>query len=673
MKIIFLATAVMLLLAPAAAAQSSTNQVADSSLHIGDTAGHEEEEDLEEVQISSTRSNRSISDIPTRVEFIAGEELDEKANMKPGDIRMLLAESTGIQTQQTSATSANASIRIQGLDGRYTQVLKDGFPLYTGAAGGLGLLQTPPLDLKQAEVVKGSASTLYGGGAIAGLVNLISKTPGPEDELHLLLNGTSAGGLDVNGFYSARRNRFGTTLYAARNSNAPYDPAGIGFTAIPKFSRYTFNPRLYYYPNERTTLMLGLNTSFEERTGGNLDYVRGKAVPAGTYFERNDTRRLSGQFSLVSRTSGNNIITLKASYSHFDRRIGLPGYVFPGLQQSVYSEASFGHDGERLDWVAGTNFISDVFKDRRQLPFYQGPLSYSLLTPGVFAQATWRPAEQFAIEGGLRGDYVMDFGPALLPRFALLFRPNTHFASRLGGGLGYKAPTIFTEETERIQYRDLYPSLRGDTRLERSYGANWDLNYRTSLFKGSLGLSVNQLFFYTRINSPLVLGSSTFDTYYLYSSGDHIDSRGMETNIKLTYHDLKLFLGYTFTDAARYYSYNAGPWANPLTPKHRVNVVLMYELEEKWKLGLEGYYYSPQLLGDGTTGRDYWLCGFMAEKIWKRFSLFVNFENFLDVRQTRFDSIYFPYPGTPDRPNFKDIYAPLDGFVVNGGLKLNLL
>src|SRR5690606_5772141 len=77
--------------------------------------------ELEEVVVSSTRSTRTIADIPTRIEFIAGEELEEKANMKPGDIRMLLSESTGIQTQQTSATSANASIRIQGLDGRYTQ------------------------------------------------------------------------------------------------------------------------------------------------------------------------------------------------------------------------------------------------------------------------------------------------------------------------------------------------------------------------------------------------------------------------------------------------------------------------------------------------------------------------------------------------------------------------
>src|SRR6185436_8033247 len=83
-------------------------------IFLEESEDHEEEE----VVIQSTRSSRTIQDIPTRVEFIAGEELDEKANMKPGDIRMVLTESTGIQTQQTSATSANSSIRIQGLDGR---------------------------------------------------------------------------------------------------------------------------------------------------------------------------------------------------------------------------------------------------------------------------------------------------------------------------------------------------------------------------------------------------------------------------------------------------------------------------------------------------------------------------------------------------------------------------
>src|SRR6187549_3038927 len=131
------------------------------------------EDTLEEVTVQSTRTSRTISNVPTRVETIELEEIDEKNNMRPANVAMLLHESTGIQVQQTSATSANASIRIQGLDGRYTQLLKDGFPNFGNFASGLSVLEITPLDLKQVEVIKGSSSTLYGGGAIAGLVNLV--------------------------------------------------------------------------------------------------------------------------------------------------------------------------------------------------------------------------------------------------------------------------------------------------------------------------------------------------------------------------------------------------------------------------------------------------------------------------------------------------------------------
>src|SRR5688500_7349543 len=222
--------------------------------------------------ITSTRSSRTIADIPTSVEFISGEELDEKANMKPGDIRMMLSESTGIQTQQTSATSYNSSIRIQGLDGRYTQVLKDGYPIYGGFSGGLSIMQISPLDLRQVEVIKGSSSTLYAGGAIAGLVNLVSKTATEERELSFLANATSAKGLDLSTFYSQRFGKLGVTFYGSRNSASAYDPAEIGLTAIPKFERYTINPRLFVY-GKNTTANVGVSYITEDRIGGSIDYI----------------------------------------------------------------------------------------------------------------------------------------------------------------------------------------------------------------------------------------------------------------------------------------------------------------------------------------------------------------------------------------------------------------
>lgn len=113
------------------------------------SAQNEEElHEIEEITVISTRNRRSFEQQPTRIEVLAGEEINEKANMKPGDIRMLLNEMTGIHVQQTSAMSFNSNIRIQGLSGKYTQLLRDGMPLYGGFSSGLGLLQIAPLDIQ---------------------------------------------------------------------------------------------------------------------------------------------------------------------------------------------------------------------------------------------------------------------------------------------------------------------------------------------------------------------------------------------------------------------------------------------------------------------------------------------------------------------------------------------
>ena len=156
-------------------------------------------------------------------------------------------------------------------------------------------------------------------------------------------------------------------------------------------------------------------------------------------------------------------------------------------------------------------------------------------------------------------------------------------------------------------------------------------------------------------------------SYQFVNGAGNLATKGTETNIKLGYKDFKLFFGYTYTDAKR--NENGLSMLNPLTAKHRINSVLMYEVHDEWKLGLEAYTFSKQLLNDGTYGKNYVITGFMAEKLWKRFSIYVNFENFVDTRQTRFDSIY---TGPQNNPQFKDIYAPLDGFVMNGGIKFRL-
>src|SRR5687768_9773254 len=159
----------------------------------------EETPEFEEtIVVSATRSERRVEDEPLRVEVVPAEEVEEKVVMMPGDVSMLLAETNGLRVQTTSPSLGGASVRIQGLGGRYTQVLADGLPLYGGQSGSVGILQIPPMDLGQVEVIKGVASALYGMSAIGGVVNLVSRRPSREaPERELLVNGTSHGGTDI--------------------------------------------------------------------------------------------------------------------------------------------------------------------------------------------------------------------------------------------------------------------------------------------------------------------------------------------------------------------------------------------------------------------------------------------------------------------------------------------
>ncbi len=186
--------------------------------------------------------------------------------MRPANVSMVLHESTGIQVQQTSATANTQTIRIQGLDGRYTQILKDGFPAYGGFSGSLSVLEIPPLDLKQVEIIKGPAATFYGGGAIAGVVNFISKEPVEKTVTTMIFNQTSALGTDFSIFNSRKfKNNFGYTFLGSLNYQKEYDIDDDDFTELPQTKSFNINPRLFFYIDDKTRLTIGNTVSYSNQ------------------------------------------------------------------------------------------------------------------------------------------------------------------------------------------------------------------------------------------------------------------------------------------------------------------------------------------------------------------------------------------------------------------------
>jgi len=625
------------------------------------------EEDMDEVIVQSTRTSRTIANTPTRVETIDGEELDEKNNMRPANISMLLHESTGLQVQQTSATSGNASIRVQGLDGKYTQLLKDGYPNYGNFASGLSVMEIPPLDLKQVEVIKGPASTLYGGGAIAGVVNFISKMPGEKLEADFMFNQSHVGQTNVGAYIAQKRGKFGFSFLGLGNLQKAYDVDKDDFSELPKSRNFTLNPRLFFYPAESWSIMLGHSYTNGSNTGGDMIKIKGNGNAQHTYFEENNTIRNTTTLEVDKKFGSGNKLILKQSLGLFDRVITLPFYAFSGFNTNSFTDLSLLQKRRNHTLISGLNVMYDKFKHRNLRV-----LDAQTFTAGVYMQDTWDISNRIILESGLRVDN-MRFKNAgytktqtfVLPRVSALFKITEKLSSRIGGGLGYKTPTSFTEETERLQYQNL--QALNNVKAEQSVGGTADINFKTKITH-DLAFSINQLFFYTTISKPLVLSVDGFGNYSFSNASSPVTSTGFETNVKFIYkEDLKLFVGYTYTHAKA--GYLAGNQFLKLIPKNKLNLTLMYEKEDNFKLGLESYLTGNQYLNNGTSAPSFWEFGFMAQKTFRKVSLFVNFENFTDQRQSKYKTVVNP---PHNNPTFDDIWNHTEGFVVNGGIKIKL-
>lgn len=619
------------------------------------------ENEVGEVTITTTRTGREIEASPSRVEAIDEEEIDEKINMRPGNVSMVLHESTGIQVQQTSATSNTQTVRIQGLDGRYTQILKDGFPAYGGFSGSLSILEIPPLDLKQVEVIKGPAATLYGGDAIAGVVNFVTKDPSDERVTTLILNQTSAFGTDASIFNSQKFERFGYTILGSANYQKAFDVVDDDFTELPNIKSFAVTPKFLFYISDKTKLTVGNATSYQDRIGGDTFVLKGLSDSFHQYFEENRSFRNITTFNLDHEFADGGRLFAKQSLAFFNRELTTQNYIFEGRQFNSFTDVSYAKAFGKHALVFGGSAVYDQFRERT--PNILIPRNETRTTVGAFIQDTVDITDKFSLEAGFRADFTRDYGTFALPRVSVLYKFTDNLTTRIGFGLGYKTPTMFTEEAEILLFRDVLP-VGNSLKAERSKGGTFDLNYRNNV-GDNFSYSINQMFFYTEITDPIILRPTAFLGYRFRNAESSVISKGIETNARLGYGIAKLFVGYTFTDAKA--GYLSGDRRLTLLPRHKINSSLVFEKHESFKTGVEFYYGSRQTLDDRSLTRSTAEFGLFGEKTFGKISLFINAENLTDVRQGRYTPVVLP---PHQDPTFAEIYTHLEGRIFNGGIKV---
>jgi outer membrane receptor for ferrienterochelin and colicins len=611
----------------------------------------------EEVVVTATRTNRRLQDQPMRVEVIDREEIEEKALMTPGSVAMLLGETTGLRVQTTAPSLGAANVRIQGLRGRYSQVLSDGLPLFGAQGDSFTLLQVPPLDLGQVEVIKGAASALYGTAALGGVINLVSRRPAVRERL-ALANATTLGGTDLSLWLAEpARSRWGWTVLGGLHGQRRVDLDEDGWTDVAGFTRGLVRPRVFWDNRSGRSLFVTGSVMTERRDGGTIE--SGKAPDGEPFVEALDTTR--GDVGTVVRTlvGASRVLSVRGSFStqQQDRLFG--GVRERGVRRTWFGEATLQGTSGRHTWVVGGAWQQDAYRPR-DLPAF----AYTFDAPAVFVQDEIAFSPHVSLSASARADAHSEYGVIVAPRVSILVRPGRAWTVRATGGTGAFAPTPFTDETDETGLARVQPP--SGLRAERATSASIDVS------RAIRRVEIVGTLFASRVAHPLQQRVVAPDLVELVNARTPTRTIGTELLARYRAPGFLAMLTHAWTR-----SHEEDPDLDvtrdvPLTPANTVTFNVMWEGDDWGRFGVEAYYYGRQPLDDNpyrAVGSRYLLVGALGERRVGRVRVFVNAENLGNVRQTRWDPLVRP-ERRPDGRWTVDAWAPLDGLVVNGGVRV---
>ncbi|MFT6284161.1 MAG: outer membrane receptor for ferrienterochelin and colicins [Arenicella sp.] len=659
-----LKTAVAILLIPAFAYANENNHQHKNEHDHHEGQEHHEHSDnkIEKIQVRASRLGRIVTESATRTEIISGEEIQEKALMRPGNISMLVAETGGVRVQTTSPALGSANIRLQGMYGRYTQLLSDGLPLYGGQTASIGLLQIPPTDLANVEIIKGSASSLYGGSALGGVINLISRTPSDDYEGEVLLNATSKNGQDITSYFaSPLTGALSASITAGIHHQKGQDLDDDGWIDMAGYERGSVRPRFYWQDDNGANLYVTLGVTTEQRNGGTLGEA---TLTDGNQFpQTQDTLRTDIGFIYDQLLGEVMNLNVRGAAMNQDHEHEFGAVQEDDSHESYLIESSLSGYYDKTAWLVGLalqseKFESDTFPE----------LNYSYQVPGLFSQLDYEASDDFSMSLSVRTDRHSEYGTQVSPRISLLYSPE-NWTIRGAYGQGFFAPSPFIEDIDEAGLSRLEPLESLDE--ERASTASIDISYVLGGLETSLTLFASDIDNVTELEVIDGVGEALGKQVRIVNADSKTDISGAELLLRYRWQDIKFTGSYLYTDATKEGDYGVDRVPLALTPKHSAGLVVMWEEHGSHLLGFEAYYTGTQQLENNPyreRSEPYWHLGLLGQITIGQVSLFVNAENLLNVRQTKEDSLVL-LKQAPSGRWTTDIWSRNDGFTVNAGLR----
>jgi len=632
------------------------------------------EEDLVQIDgviVSATRSETTRRMSPTLVNVV-GMDVYDRTNATT--VAQGLSFQPGVRVENNCQNCGFQQVRINGLDGQYTQILIDSRPIFSALAGVYGIEQLPANMVDRVEVMRGGGSALFGSSAIAGTINIITKEP-VRNSSSLSHTVTSIAGspsfhntTDINASIVSEDNKLGLAVFGQNTSKDAWDANGDGFTELSEISGQTVGFRGYVKTGLYSKITAEYHHLQEFRRGGdNIDLPPHEAMIAEQTRHGINTGGL--KFDWFSKDQKHRFNAF-ASIQHINRE----SYYGAGQDPNAYGKttdltwvggAQYVYKMERClflpsDLTAGVEYNEDYLKDN--MWGYDRVTHQTVRIISAYAQNEWKNNKWGILIGGRLDKHNLIDGIIFSPRANFRYNPTENINFRASYSYGFRAPQAFDEDLHIDNVGGTVSMIRlaDDLRVEKSQSVSISADIYRSWGNWQGNLLVEG--FFTDLDDVFALRELGFNDEGILIKERHNESGarvfGGNLEGKIAYKNIfQMQLGFT-AQSSEYKE--ARSWGDGVettrkmfrTPDFHGYMTASYNPVKQLTLAVTGTYTGSMLvehhagmIAQNVTVRtpDFWDMGFKASydfRFYRSFSLQLNagVQNLFNSFQNDFDS-----------------------------------
>ena len=504
------------------------------------------------IVITGTREEKLLKDVPVRTEVISSEVIEKKGAANLADA---LDMSTGLRVENDCQNCGFNQLRINGLEGGYSQILFNGMNAFSSLAGVYGLEQIPAIVIDRVEVIKGGGSALYGAGAVGGVVNVLTKQPVETTaafEASFLSTDGEPGGYGRGwGTWVSEDSATSLFVYGNFDKREEYDRNGDGYTELGRMQSESGGGRFFQRMlNDSAELQVGFELIHEDRRGG-VDLDKEPEETEVTEWIESTRKAVTVDWNHV--LDGNQYYKVQISHAQLDRDTYYGGGFDPdayGSTENPHTNLAFTYhyDLDQHNLLGGVQYERDEIDDFHPGYNHRVKLDYDVW--GIFAQDDIKLTDQFSLLAGVRADNHSEVEDAILsPRVSAMFSATDNFRIRANFAKGFKAPAVFDEDLH-ILVSGGEPSFHvNDPDLKEESATSYSLSAEFTDQTKDYAFRIEANGFYTQLEDTFVLDEEELDDgikLFTRINGGQAKVYGVELNAELNFkYGLSLQAGFT--------------------------------------------------------------------------------------------------------------------------------